>query len=124
MWMIHNLFSNDGESEVESIVALSLDTSPRYQKVARDDVCVHFEKEGPDMMFMQCSIGDETLREELRNKLEVVIRRYVVEAVISLKLLIKISLWKGGRMIFACCWMLLRTSSTMQCGFHHLATVG
>jgi len=53
-------------------------------------VHVHFEKEGPDMMFMQCSIGDETLREELRNKLEkVVIRRYVVEAVISLKLLIK-----------------------------------
>mmetsp|Transcript_22371 Transcript_22371/g.34534 ORF Transcript_22371/g.34534 Transcript_22371/m.34534 type:complete len:94 (+) Transcript_22371:1253-1534(+) len=42
------------------------------------------------MMFMQCSIGDETLREELRNKLEKVVnRRYVVEAVISLKLLIK-----------------------------------
>eukprot|EP00975_Prorocentrum_lima_P034968 7347808-Prorocentrum_lima.AAC.1 len=39
---------------------------------------------------MQCSIGDETLREELRNKLEKVVnRRYVVEAVISLKLLIK-----------------------------------
>ena len=70
MWMIHNLFSNDGESVVEPIVASSLDTSHRYQNVARDDVRVHFEKEGPDMMFMQCSIGDETLREELRNKLE------------------------------------------------------
>jgi hypothetical protein len=58
------------ESVVESTVAFSLDTSHRYQKVARDDVRVHFEKEGTDMMFMQCSIGDETLREELRNKLE------------------------------------------------------
>eukprot|EP00984_Skeletonema_dohrnii_P036137 scaffold36766_cov649-Skeletonema_dohrnii-CCMP3373.AAC.1 len=87
-------------------------------------MCAYTSRRKDRYMFMQCSIGDETLREELRNKLEVVIRRYVVEAVISLKLLIKISLWKGGRMIFACCWMLLRTSSTMQCGFHHLATVG
>lgn len=60
MWMIHNLFSNDGESVVEPIVASSLDTSHRYQKVARDVVHAHFKKEGPDMMSMQRPIGDET----------------------------------------------------------------
>ena len=63
---------------MEPIVASSLDTSPRYQKVARDDVRVHFEKEGPDMMFMQRPIGDETLHEELRNKLEKVVNRRCV----------------------------------------------
>ena len=45
------------ESGVEPIVASSLDTSHRYQKVARDDVRVHFEKEGPDMMFMRVQLG-------------------------------------------------------------------
>ena len=75
-------------------------------------------------MFMQCSIGDETLREELRNKLEVVIRRYVVEAVISLKLLIKYFPVEKGeddiRMV------LDATANELNDAvwFHHLATVG
>jgi len=88
-------------------------------------VHAHFKKEGPDMMSMQRPIGDETLREELRNKLEkVVIRRYVVEAVISLKLLIKYFPVEKGeddiRMV------LDATANELNDAvwFHHLATVG
>ena len=87
---------------------------------------VHFEKEGPDMMFMQCSsIGDETLREELRNKLEkVVIRRYVVEAVISLKLLIKYFLVEKGEDDIRMVYDATANELNDAVWFHHLATVG
>lgn len=53
---------------MEPIVALSLDTSHRYQKVARDVVHAHFKKEGHDMMSMQRPIGDETLCERVKKQ--------------------------------------------------------
>ena len=56
------------ESVVESTVAFSLDTSHRYQKVARDVVHAHFKKEGHDMMSMQRPIGDETLCERVKKQ--------------------------------------------------------
>jgi len=78
---------------------------PFYQLMAKEGVRVYFEKAGPTSKSAQQNIGDEGLRAQVKKKLEKVVnRRYIIEAAITLKSLIKyFSVQKGDddiRMVY------------------------
>lgn len=61
-----------------------------YQQIARDGVRVYFQDKGPTSMEKQRDLADDEVRAKVKKKLEKVVnRRYIIEAGVTLKSLIK-----------------------------------